>query len=107
MVNFEIKKDKAWEFRFNLIIDWESILSSEWYKAKAWCENGIRSVKENSSQEKRYELKETNSWFRFNLKAANWEVIWTSLTYLTEEKRKEAIDKIMIETEKAEIIENL
>ena len=49
---FEIYTDKAGEFRFRLKArNGEIILSSEGYKAKASCENGIESVRKNSSAE--------------------------------------------------------
>lgn len=46
---FEIKLDKAGEFRFNLKAgNGEIILSSEGYKQKSGCMNGIESVKKNA-----------------------------------------------------------
>ena len=46
---FEIYTDKAGEFRFRLKArNGEIILSSEGYKAKASCENGIESVRKNA-----------------------------------------------------------
>ncbi len=47
---FEIKKDKAGKFRFNLIAgNGEIIASSEAYETKEACENGIQSVKTNAA----------------------------------------------------------
>ena len=57
--NFEVKKhpkfemytDKAGEFRFRLKAkNGEIIATSEGYKAKASCENGIASVKKNAPE---------------------------------------------------------
>ena len=46
---FEIFLDKAGEYRFNLKArNGEIILSSEGYKAKASCQNGIESVRKNA-----------------------------------------------------------
>jgi uncharacterized protein YegP (UPF0339 family) len=46
---FEIKKDKAGKFRFNLIAaNGEIIASSEAYESKEACKNGIQSVKTNA-----------------------------------------------------------
>ncbi len=46
---FEVKIDKAGEFRFNLKArNGEIIASSEGYKAKASCMKGIESVKKNA-----------------------------------------------------------
>lgn len=49
---FEVYTDKAGEFRFRLTAkNGENILSSEGYKTKASCLNGIESVKKNSASE--------------------------------------------------------
>jgi uncharacterized protein YegP (UPF0339 family) len=46
---FEIKKDKAGKFRFNLVAaNGEIIASSEAYESKEACQNGIQSVKTNA-----------------------------------------------------------
>ena len=46
---FEIYADKAGEFRFRLkATNGQVIATSEGYKAKASCENGIESVKKNA-----------------------------------------------------------
>ena len=46
---FEIKKDKAGKYRFNLIAsNGEIIASSEAYESKDSCKNGIQSVKTNA-----------------------------------------------------------
>ena len=48
---FEMYTDKAGEFRFRLKAkNGEIIATSEGYKAKAGCENGIQSVKENAPE---------------------------------------------------------
>ena len=48
---FEIYTDKAGEYRFRLKArNGEIILSSEGYKAKASCENGIESVRKNAPE---------------------------------------------------------
>lgn len=83
MGKFEIKKDKAGKFRFNLKSgNGQIILSSEAYNTKAACENGIASVKKNASDDSRYERKEgKNGAPFFNLKAANSQVIGSSEMY--------------------------
>jgi uncharacterized protein YegP (UPF0339 family) len=46
---FEIKKDKAGKFRFNLVAaNGEIIATSEAYESKEACKNGIQSVKANA-----------------------------------------------------------
>ena len=53
MGKFEIKKDKAGKFRFNLKSgNGQVILSSEAYNTKAACENGIASVAKNAPDAK-------------------------------------------------------
>lgn len=48
---FEMYTDKAGEFRFRLKAgNGEVIATSEGYKAKASCENGIESVKKNAPE---------------------------------------------------------
>lgn len=48
---FEIYTDKAGEFRFRLKArNGEIILSSEGYKAKASCKNGVESVRKNAPE---------------------------------------------------------
>ncbi len=48
---FEMYVDKAGEFRFRLKAkNGEIIATSEGYKAKAGCENGIESVKKNAPE---------------------------------------------------------
>ena len=46
---FEIYKDKKGEFRFRLkAANGETIATSEGYKSKASCKNGIASVQKNA-----------------------------------------------------------
>jgi len=83
---FECYKDKAGEFRFRLKAgNGETILSSEGYKSKASCKNGIASVQKNCSNPKCFEKKTTSTGkFRFSLKATNGQVIGTSQNYSSE-----------------------
>ena len=83
---FECYKDKAGEFRFRLKAgNGETILSSEGYKSKASCTNGIESVQKNCLDENCFEKKTTDSGkFRFNLKSTNGQVIGTSQSYSSE-----------------------
>ncbi|MBT8223335.1 MAG: YegP family protein, partial [Eudoraea sp.] len=58
MGKFEIKKDKAGKFRFNLKAgNGQVILSSEAYNSKSACDNGIDSVRKNSADDGRFERK--------------------------------------------------
>ena len=91
---FEIYKDKAGEFRFRLkAANGQIILASEGYKARAGCANGVESVRENATNEARYERKTTESGkYRFNLKSGNNQVIGTSESYETEKARDGGIE---------------
>ncbi len=83
---FECYKDKAGEYRFRLKAgNGEIILSSEGYKSKASCDNGIASVKKNCLDEECFDKKQTDSGkYRFNLKSTNGQVIGTSQSYESE-----------------------
>ncbi|WP_324720158.1 YegP family protein [Salinimicrobium sp. HB62] len=82
MAKFEIKKDKSGQFIFNLKArNGQIILSSEAYKTKASCLNGIASVQKNSQVNERFEIKEVPSGHRFNLKSTNGQVVGSSETY--------------------------
>ena len=93
---FEVYKDKAGEHRFRLKAgNGEVILTSEGYKEKSGCANGIESVRRNSTNPDRFEKKTTGSGkFRFNLKAANHQVIGTSQNYDSESGRDNGIKSI-------------
>ncbi len=83
---FECYTDKAGEYRFRLkASNGNTILSSEGYKSKSGCANGIESFKKNAADPARFVKKETDSGkFRFNLTAANRQVIGTSQNYESE-----------------------
>jgi len=96
MGKFEVYKDKRNEHRFRLKAgNGEAILSSEGYKTKASCMNGIESVKKNSQEDKRFEVKEAkNGKFHFNLKATNGQVIGTSQMYSSESGAKNGTQSV-------------
>ncbi|MCM4156711.1 YegP family protein [Gramella sp. AN32] len=84
MGKFEIKKDKAGEFRFNLKAgNGQVILSSEGYKAKPSCMNGVESVRKNSQFDDRFERKQASTGHKFNLKSSNGQIIGVSEIYTT------------------------
>ena len=73
----------------------EPILQSEGYTSKAGAENGIESVKENSSTDKRYNrMKSKDGKFYFNLKAANNEIIGTSEMYNSDNALEKGIKSV-------------
>jgi len=83
MGKFVITTDKSGQFRFNLKAgNGQTILSSEAYKTKASCNNGIESVQKNSQDDGKFErLTAKNGSPYFNLKATNGQVIGTSEMY--------------------------
>jgi uncharacterized protein len=83
MGKFVISTRSNGEFQFNLKADnHQVVLTSEGYSSRANCENGIRSVRENSQNDANYDRKKsTNGKHYFNLKAANSQVIGTSEMY--------------------------
>lgn len=97
MGKFVISLRKNEEYQFNLKAgNGEVILSSEGYTSKASCQNGIESVRKNSTDESKYDLKEAkNGKYYFNLKAGNGQVIGTSEMYESEAGRKSGIASVM------------
>ena len=83
MGKFEIKKDKAGKFRFNLKAgNGQVILTSEAYNSKSACENGIESVRKNSQDTKRFvcnTAKDGRTYFV--LKATNGQEVGRSQMY--------------------------
>ncbi|GAB3500364.1 YegP family protein [Spirosoma knui] len=107
MGKFVISTRKNGEFQFNLKAgNGQVILSSEGYTTRSACENGIESVKKNSSNDDRYERKTTTAGkFRFNLKASNGQVIGTSETYESESGRDNGIESVKKNAPDAEVVE--
>ena len=93
---FELYTDNAGEYRFRLKAgNGENILASEGYKQKSSAENGIESVKNNASEDARYERKETAAGkHMFNLKATNGQVIGTSQSYASASGRDGGIESV-------------
>jgi len=105
---FELyKSEKSGEFYFRLkAANGEIILSSEGYKRKASCRNGIASVKKNASDENNYIIKESkNGKHYFNLKAANSQVIGTSQMYKSASGIKGGIASVQKNAPKAKVEE--
>lgn len=107
MGKFIISKRTNDEFQFNLkASNGEIILSSEGYKTKVSCKNGIESVQKNSPEIKMYEIKEAkNGKFHFNLKASNGQVIGTSQLYASEASCKNGIESVMKNAPTATIVD--
>ena len=80
---FVITKGKDNKFYFNLkASNGQVILTSQGYKAKVDCKKGIESVKKNSQDEARFEVKKSsNDKEYFVLNATNGQVIGKSQMY--------------------------
>jgi len=107
MGKFETFTDKRGEHRFRLKAgNGQIILASEGYSSVDGCENGIESVKENSQNEDRFEVKETsNGGCMFNLKAGNGQVIGTSEVYNSDSACENGIESVMKNAPDAEIVQ--
>ena len=107
MGKFEIKTRKNGEFQFNLkATNGQVILTSEGYKTKASCLNGVESVKKNSQDEKRFDIKEaSNGKPYFNLMAGNGQIIGSSQMYANETNMKNGIASVMKNAPEAEIVD--
>ena len=93
---FEIKSSKNDQFFFNLkAANGQVILSSEMYKSKSGAENGIQSVRKNSSNDDRYERRTSkNGDPYFVLKAANGEPIGKSEIYSSTSAMENGIESV-------------
>lgn len=93
---FVLKKASNSQYRFNLkAANGEIILTSETYFQKQGALNGISSVKNNSSNDSRYERKlSTNNQHYFVLKAMNNEIIGVSETYSTAQAMEAGIKSV-------------
>ncbi|MEZ5016819.1 MAG: YegP family protein [Flavipsychrobacter sp.] len=96
MGKFVISKRKNGEFQFNLKAgNGQVILTSEGYKTKAACNNGIESVRKNAGEDKRYDrLEAKNGKPYFNLKATNGQIIGSSEMYESESSRENGIASV-------------
>lgn len=107
MGKFEIKTRKNGEFQFNLkATNGQVILTSEGYKTKASCLNGVESVKKNSQDQKRFDCKvASNGKPFFNLMAGNGQIIGSSQMYANETNMKNGIASVMKNAPQAEIVD--
>ncbi len=73
----------------------EVVLSSQGYKAKADCMNGIESVRTNCHDENRFEKKTTaNGLYYFVLTTTNGQTSGKSQMYKSESGRNNGIDSV-------------
>ena len=107
MGKFEITTRKNGEYQFNLkATNGQVILTSQGYKTKANCINGIESVKKNSADEARFERKvAADGRPFFNLMATNGQVIGSSQMYANETNMNNGIASVMNNAPEAEIVD--
>ena len=93
---FDVKTGKDGQFYFNLTAkNGQVILSSEGYKSKQGCDNGIESVKKNSQDADRFERKKAkDGQDYFVLKAGNGEVIGRSEMYKSKSGMENGISSV-------------
>ena len=105
---FEIKKDKSDQFIFSLkASNGQVILSSEAYKTKSSCENGIASVRTNAKDDGKYErMTAKNGSPYFSLKASNGQVIGSSEMYSSTSAMENGIASVKSNAPEAGIEDN-
>lgn len=108
MGKFEVTKRTNGEFQFNLkASNGQVILSSEGYKAKPSCMNGIESVKKNSQEMTRFEKKVAkNGKHHFNLKSTNGQIVGSSQMYSSEDGCNNGIESVKKNAPEAGIDDN-
>jgi uncharacterized protein YegP (UPF0339 family) len=82
------------------------ILSSEAYKQKASCENGIESVRKNSQVDSNFDRKDSKGNYRFNLKSTNSQIIGTSESYTSSAAMENGIASVKTNAANATIEDN-
>ena len=107
MGKFVITVRKNGEFQFNLkASNGQVVLTSEGYTTKKACLNGVESVRKNSQDPKRFEVKVAkNGKPFFNLKASNGQVIGSSQMYASERTMKAGIASVMRNAVDSPIVE--
>ena len=108
MGKFIVKVRANGDYQFNLLAtNGQVILSSQGYKSKASCLNGIESVKKNSQEEARFVVSEAkNGKPYFNLMATNGQVIGSSQMYANERNLKAGIASVMKNAPEAPVVED-
>ena len=109
MGKFVITVRKNGEFQFNLkASNGQVVLTSEGYTTKKACLNGVESVRKNSQDPKRFEVKVAkNGKPYFNLKASNGQVVGASQMYASEATMKAGIASVAKNAPEAPIVEEL
>lgn len=105
MGEFVVSTRKNGEFQFVMKADnGQIVLSSEGYKTKANCLNGVESVKKHSQHQENFEQKTAaNDKFFFNLKASNGQVIGSSQMYASESGMKNGLASVLKNAHNAKV----
>ena len=109
MGKFVITVRKNGEFQFNLkASNGQVILTSEGYTTKTACLNGVESVRKNSQDPAKFEVKVAkNGKPFFNLKASNGQVIGASQMYASEVTLKKGIASVAANAPTAPVVEEI
>lgn len=103
---FQSEKNEEFYFHLKAAGNSEIILDSEGYTTKANCLNGIKSVKENSKDESKFDrLQANNGEYYFNLIAGNGQIIGNSETYKAKQGRDNGIESVMSNAPNAEVVD--
>ncbi|MBX2892014.1 MAG: YegP family protein [Saprospiraceae bacterium] len=96
MGKFVISQRANGDYQFNLkATNGQVILTSQGYKSKDTCMNGVESVRKNAQDDARFErLTSSNGKPYFNLKATNGQVIGTSEMYESSASCENGIDSV-------------
>ena len=107
MGKFVISSRKNGAYHFNLKAgNGHVILSSESYKSKTACQNGIESVKKNAVNSARFEkISAPNGKFYFTLKASNGQVLGTSEMYETLSGLENGIESVQTNSAESTVVE--
>ena len=109
MGKFVITVRKNGAFQFNLKAgNGQVILTSEGYVKKESCLNGSESVRKNSQDPSKFEVKVAkNGKSFFNLKATNGQVIGASQMYASEATLKKGIASVAANAPEAPVVEEI
>ena len=109
MGKFVITVRKNGEFQFNLkASNGQVVLTSEGYTTKSACLNGVESVRKNSQDPTKFEVKVAkNGKPFFNLKASNGQVIGASQMYASEVTLKKGIASAAANAPEAPVVEDI
>ncbi|MFZ2494037.1 MAG: YegP family protein [Thermoanaerobaculia bacterium] len=105
--SFVIERSKSGKFKFNLRAgNNRVILTSELYESKAAAENGIESVRKNSSDDGRFERKSAKDGSRyFVLKAKNGETVGKSEMYTSASAMEKGVTSVRTSAGAAKVID--